>query len=121
MSFINWELGVADKEIWWDTVKKHNGWKLQQHKLTQHYRIISPDKKRKAWGVDYDELLMEFNSLAGVERIPSSLSIDNTARKKEIYDELDRIAELVEKGAISMQEHKELKADLMHELKTIRR
>jgi len=41
---------VIDAEIWWDVLERHAGWKLEQHKVTGHCRIVSPERKCTAWG-----------------------------------------------------------------------
>lgn len=41
---------VADKEIWWKVLERAQGWKLEQHRLTGHCRILNPEKIRTAWG-----------------------------------------------------------------------
>jgi len=41
---------VVDAEIWWDVLARHADWKLEQHKITGHCRIVSPEKKCTAWG-----------------------------------------------------------------------
>ncbi|SOC03327.1 hypothetical protein SAMN05880501_103225 [Ureibacillus xyleni] len=121
MSFINWELKVADKEIWWNTLKNQDGWKLQQHQLTSHYRIISPEKKRKAWGPDYDDLHAQFIRFSSTSEsgTAASDSLSITETKQEIYDELERIADLAERGAITRDEHQQLKEGLLVKLKSL--
>ncbi|MDO4630307.1 MAG: hypothetical protein Q4C70_14105 [Planctomycetia bacterium] len=47
---INANLEVVDGEVWWNTIQELDGWKLQQHKLTSHCRILDPNKIRRAWG-----------------------------------------------------------------------
>lgn len=41
---------VVDAGIWWDVVEEAQGWKLERHKLTTHFRIVSPARKGVAWG-----------------------------------------------------------------------
>ena len=41
---------VVDAGIWWDVVEEAQGWKLERHKLTNHFRIVSPARKGVAWG-----------------------------------------------------------------------
>lgn len=41
---------VMDKGVMWDTLATSAGYKLQKNKLTDHCRIIGPDKVRIAWG-----------------------------------------------------------------------
>lgn len=41
---------VVDAGIWWDVVEEVQGWKLERHKLTTHFRIVSPARRGVAWG-----------------------------------------------------------------------
>lgn len=36
--------------VWWNTLAKCDGWRLQQNMLTQHARILDPNNVRRAWG-----------------------------------------------------------------------
>lgn len=41
---------VVDGGVWWNVLAEYKGWKLEQHKLTTHCRILTPDRKCVAWG-----------------------------------------------------------------------
>lgn len=41
---------VIDGEIFWTTLAKYNGWKLQQNMFSQHARILNSNGIRIAWG-----------------------------------------------------------------------
>ncbi|RKQ11291.1 hypothetical protein [Ureibacillus endophyticus] len=43
-------------KYFWDTLTNSNGWKLQQNRFTQHYRILDPSNIRQAWNVDEEEI-----------------------------------------------------------------
>ena len=47
---VNVETKVMDAEIWWDVLDEEQGWKLEQHVITGHCRILNPQKRRVAWG-----------------------------------------------------------------------
>ena len=47
---VNLELKVMDAGMWWDVLEEAQGWKLEQHVLTGHCRILNPAKRRIAWG-----------------------------------------------------------------------
>ncbi|MCR5184191.1 MAG: hypothetical protein K6B46_05795 [Opitutales bacterium] len=47
---LNLEFCVIDGEIWWRVLDRHEGWKLEQHKITGYCRILDPQKRRRAWG-----------------------------------------------------------------------
>lgn len=48
--FITIEWPVMDREVWWDIIEEHEGWKLERNKVTGHARILDPKKIRRAWG-----------------------------------------------------------------------
>ena len=47
---VNVEMKVMDAGIWWDVLEEAQGWKLEQHVLTGHCRILNSAKRRTAWG-----------------------------------------------------------------------
>ena len=48
--FVNVKGRVLDAGMWWDVVEEHLGWKLERNKVTGHFRILTPEKRRAAWG-----------------------------------------------------------------------
>jgi len=44
------EHSVVDGGVWWNVLAEHRGWKLEQHKLTTHCRILNPARTCVAWG-----------------------------------------------------------------------
>jgi hypothetical protein len=53
--------------LWvWTDVVIYDDWRVQQHALTGHYRLIDPRERRHAWG-DLDECLARLDELK-VER-----------------------------------------------------
>lgn len=44
------ERKVIDAGIWWQVLDECRGWKLEQHKLTHHCRILDPSRTCTAWG-----------------------------------------------------------------------
>ncbi len=36
--------------FWWSNVQEYHGWKLQQHRITGHFRILDDSNVRRAWG-----------------------------------------------------------------------
>ena len=44
------EWKVMDAGVWWDVLDTCDGWKLERNIVTGHCRIISPERKRVAWG-----------------------------------------------------------------------
>ena len=47
---VNVEARVLDAGVWWTVLDEAQGWKLEQHILTGHCRILNPQKRRTAWG-----------------------------------------------------------------------
>ena len=47
---INLDWKVMDAGVWWDVLDTCDGWKLERNIVTGHCRIISPERKRVAWG-----------------------------------------------------------------------
>lgn len=41
---------VLDAGVWWDVIDEMNGWKLERHKVTRHYRVLTPESRCVAWG-----------------------------------------------------------------------
>ncbi len=46
----NVDIATLGGKVWWNEIETCNGWKLQQNKISQHYRILNPDNVRKAFG-----------------------------------------------------------------------
>lgn len=47
---LNHPAKVIDAEIWWEVIDFSDGWKLEQHIVTGHCRILDPESVRRAWG-----------------------------------------------------------------------
>ncbi len=45
-----WESICIDAGYFWNTLETYKYWKLQQHKLTGHCRILDPYKIRRCYG-----------------------------------------------------------------------
>ena len=134
MSNFNWELGVADAGVFWETIKTYKGWKFQNNTVFGQYRVISPDKIRKAWGFNKEEILDDFKQFSGYESeekktAPTSTS-SSTAKasdsrtkwqlRKELDEELIRIGHLLETGILTDTEFQERKAIILKELKSLK-
>lgn len=51
-------------QVFWNTLKDVNGWRIQQNTITQHYRILDPNNVRRAWGgIDAMEKIFKYLSL----------------------------------------------------------
>jgi hypothetical protein len=136
MSNYNVRIKVMDGGVWWDNIKQRRGWKLQQNKLTGHYRIISPDKYREAWGYrsDGDELSELFDEMTGdysssgrdssssssSTRVPETPSPTATPphkpSKSEVLAQLKELGELYEAAVLTKEEFEAAKQKLLKEL-----
>jgi len=65
MLFPNIPTKTLGGTMFWNTLDRRNGWKLQQNMFTQHYRILDPDNVRQAWGQDEGEMWRTFRMFAG--------------------------------------------------------
>lgn len=68
MLFPNLPTKTAGGKIFWDTLDRRNGWKLQQNIFTGHFRILDPEDVRQAWGDDEREMSRTFSNFAGARR-----------------------------------------------------
>ena len=58
-------------QLWADAFV-HSGWRIQQHVLTGHYRLLDRRDRRRAWG-SYDDCYRVFDHLRAQQRLaPSS-------------------------------------------------
>lgn len=62
---INLEWKVIDAGVWWDVLDECDGWKLERHVITGHCRIISPARRRAAWGSE-EKMLRSFQKVKAV-------------------------------------------------------
>lgn len=47
-------------KMFWDTLDRRNGWKLQQNLITGHFRILDQDNMRQAWGLEENRIKQAF-------------------------------------------------------------
>ncbi|WP_248924004.1 SHOCT domain-containing protein [Paenibacillus hamazuiensis] len=122
LSNFNVETKVTDGGVWWDNVREKKGWKLQKHKITGHYRIISPSKYRKAWGSDREEMLGLFDEFTYEEpKVSTPIksqkeSTPTKPSKQEILAQLKDLGELYENGVLTKDEFEGAKKKLLNEL-----
>lgn len=50
MLFPNIPSPTLGGNVFWDTVESKDGWRLQRHKGTNHWRILDSENIRHAWG-----------------------------------------------------------------------
>lgn len=51
-SFPNIPFPTMGGKIWWNTIAKEKGWKVQQNQFTHHVRILDSNDVRRAWGTE---------------------------------------------------------------------
>ncbi|MCI9545772.1 MAG: hypothetical protein HFH60_03645 [Lachnospiraceae bacterium] len=98
-------------EVFWNTLVEYNGWKLQQNMFTHHARILNSDNIRIAWGtINGMEKAMDrmVRHLHKYEK-PASNSCDRLGS----MEELKKLKELLDMGAITEQEFQDKKNKIM--------
>ena len=44
--------------IWfWNNIYTVDGWKVQQHTITKHYRVLDNEDIRRAWGLSEEKMI----------------------------------------------------------------
>ena len=95
--------------VFWNNIAECNGWKIQQNMLTHHARIIDSNDVRIAWGT-----LDEMKNL--LEDLANYLKLQREVRKNEnlaTLEEIKKLKELLDIGAIDIEEFRQKKAELM--------
>ena len=95
--------------VFWRNIAEFNGWKFQQNMITQHARILDSNDVRIAWGtVDEMSRIME--------KMTAHLRAKKSLEKHEnfcIMETIKKLKELLDMGAITQEEYKSKKAELM--------
>lgn len=52
-------------EVWWEEIDVKNGFVMQQHKLSKHYRILDQDNFRIYFSFSYKDTFKAFNKYSG--------------------------------------------------------
>ena len=98
--------------VFWRNIAEFNGWKFQQNMLTQHARILDSNDVRIAWGtVDemsriMEKMIVHIRANKNLEK-QENLNIMETVRK---------LKELLDIGAITHEEYKAKKDELMSKI-----
>ena len=61
----NLPTGTMGGNVFWITLKTRNGWRLQENKVTSHFRILDPRNVRWNWGFDGQEMRDAFDEIPG--------------------------------------------------------
>lgn len=59
------QLPTFGGEIWWNNIKVENGFVMQQHKITKHYRILDQENYRLFFTLSKDLVEKRFNRYIG--------------------------------------------------------
>lgn len=130
MSLINWRLPVADKEVFWDTLKIYKNWKFQHNKVIGQYRVVSPGKYREAWGFNYEEVYQDFKRLSNYyEEVKTEAAqhviydeqpvTTSSPSKLELYDELEKVSELYQKGILTEDEFQQERQTIINKIRKL--
>ncbi len=115
LSMPNIPMPIMGSEIFWDNIAEYNGWRLQQNMITQHARILDNNNVRVAWG-----------SLKAMQKAMGKMILES--RKRDVnyqtesqnrlsaMDELKKLKELYDIGALTQNEFEEKKAVLMNRI-----
>ena len=98
--------------VFWRNIAECNGWKFQQNMLTQHARILDSNDVRIAWGT-----VDEMSSI--MEKMTAHLKAKKDLEKHEnlnILETIRKLKELLDSGAITQDEYKSKKAELMSKI-----
>ncbi|WP_341201079.1 hypothetical protein [Planomicrobium okeanokoites] len=49
----NFPIQTMGGKVYWNTVSYSKGWKIQQHRVSLHYRILDPTNVRQAWSYEW--------------------------------------------------------------------
>lgn len=98
--------------LFWRNIAEFNGWKFQQNMITQHARILDSDDVRIAWGtVDEMSRIME-KMIAHVRAKKNLEKQENLC----IMETIKKMKEVLDVGAITHEEYKAKKDELMSKI-----
>lgn len=96
--------------VFWNNIAECNGWKFQQNMITHHARILDKDDVRIAWGT-----VDEMGEL--MEKMISYLQKKRNLEKNQnliAMEEIKSLKELLDIGAITQEEFKTKKEELLN-------
>ena len=50
-------------KVWWKLIEERNGFKIQQNIISQHYRILDSEDRRRYSSFKFDEIEEKFNEI----------------------------------------------------------
>ena len=114
LSLPNIPLPTMGGEVFWNTLVEYNGWKLQQNMLTHHARILNSEDVRIAWGTINGMTKTMDRMVEHLHRYqkPAPTSGDRLNSREE----LRKLKELLDMGAVTEREYADKKAEIMKKL-----
>ena len=79
---VNLEWKVIDARMWWRVVDTCGGWKLERNIVTRHFRIVSPERRRAAWGSE-KEMRRSFEKIRLQAQEASSATSGASGEKRD--------------------------------------
>ena len=98
--------------VWWNTLVSRGGYKLQQNMFTRHARILDDDDVRIAWG-GIDAMTRVLDRMVKYMRDNSEQVLSSSTGSLDAMEQLKKLKELLDIGAITQSEFDRKKADLM--------
>ena len=112
LSMPNIPMPTMGGEVFWNNIAECNGWKLQQNMFTQHARILDDNNVRIAWGsLKAMEKAMD-RLVQGLHKYSVDSSVQSQNRLSAM-DELKKLKELFDLGALTQEEYESKKAQIM--------
>jgi DNA-binding XRE family transcriptional regulator len=59
------QLKTLGGESWWNTIESKEGWRLQQHKISRHFRILDQENYRIYFTYSKSDAVQEFTKYFG--------------------------------------------------------
>ena len=102
-------------EVFWNNIAEYGGWKLQQNMFTHHARILNSDNVRIAWGTINGMIKAMDRMVAQLNKYDYQRN-DESGNKVALMDELKKLKDLLDIGAITQSEFDGKKEKIMKKL-----
>ncbi|OQX93225.1 MAG: hypothetical protein B6I17_03675 [Tenericutes bacterium 4572_104] len=106
----NIDFKTVNAKIWWNILGEHEGWELQEHKITSHLRILNPGSVRKGWGKS--STVREAIDLI-VSRIKIDEEVNNSTDDNETFSKIKKLKQLRDEDLITEEEFLIKKKELL--------
>ena len=101
-------------EVFWNNIAEYGGWKLQQNMITHHARILNSDNVRIAWGTINGMIKAMDRMTAQLHKYEKKR--ETSGDRIALMEELKKLKELLDMGAITQSEYDEKKKRIMDKL-----